>query len=298
MNKRPIVYIAFGGIIVFVVLAALGAAASLFLGESPVVSTGKVALIRVEGVILDSEDVVDQLKKYAKNSSVKAIVLRIDSPGGAVVPSQEIYEEISKLKAETKQKVVTSMGTVAASGGYYIASASDKIVANPGTLTGSIGVILELASVKDLLDKIGIKDQTIKSGARKDVGSFTRNMTPEEKAYLQSVMDDVHGQFVEAVAKGRGMRVEDVWPIADGSVYTGKQAKDIGLVDELGDLEDAIKLAGRLGKIEGEPKVITEEKKYSIWDLLRGKDASSIFKGMFKNPFPTLMYLYKAPLMM
>ncbi len=298
MNKRPVAYIAVGGIIFLVVLAALGAAASLFLGEAPGVSTGKVALIRVEGVILDSEDVIDQLKKYSKNSAVKAIVLRIDSPGGAVVPSQEIYEEIGKVKAETKQKIVTSMGTVAASGGYYIASASDKIVANPGTLTGSIGVILELASVKDLLGKIGVKDETIKSGARKDVGTFMRDMTPDEKEYLQKVMDDVHGQFVEAVAKGRRMRVEDVWPIADGSVYTGKQAMEIGLVDQLGDLEDAIKLAGKLGKIEGEPKVITEEKKTSIWDILKGKDASSIFKGMFRNPFPTLMYLYKTPLTM
>jgi protease-4 len=240
--------------------------------------------------------VVEQLKKYSKNTAVKAIVLRIDSPGGAVVPSQEIYEEIGKIKADTKQKIVTSMGTVAASGGYYIASASDKIVANPGTLTGSIGVILELASVKDLLDKIGIKDETIKSGERKDVGTFMRDMTPDEKAYLQKVMDDVHGQFVEAVAKGRKMRVEDVWPIANGSVYTGKQAKEIGLVDELGDLEDAIKLAGKLGKIEGEPKVITEEKKTSIWDILKGKDVDGILKGMFRNPFPTLMYLYKTPL--
>src|SRR5512143_766734 len=298
MNKRPIAYAVVGGIIIVVVLAALGAAASLFLGEASVVSTDKVAVVRVEGVILDSEDIVEQLKKYSKNSAVKAIVLRIDSPGGAVVPSQEIYEEIGKLKAETKQKVVTSMGTVAASGGYYIASASDKIVANPGTLTGSIGVILELASIKDLLGKIGVKDETIKSGLRKDVGTFMRDMTPDEKAYLQKVMDDVHGQFVEAVAKGRHMRVEDVWPIADGSVYTGKQAKEIGLVDELGDLDDAIKLAGRLGKIEGEPKVISEEKKYSVWDLIRGKDVGSIFKGIFKNPFPTLMYLYKAPSMM
>ena len=298
MNKRPLAYLAVGGIIIVVVLAALGAAASLFLGEAPVVTTDKVALIRVEGVILDSQDVVDQLKKYSKNASVKAIVLRIDSPGGAVVPSQEIYEEIGKLKAETKQKVVTSMGTVAASGGYYIAAASDKIVANPGTLTGSIGVILELASAKELLGKIGIKDETIKSGEKKDAGTFMRDMTPAEKEYLQKVIDDVHVQFIEAVAKGRGMRVEDVQPIADGSVYTGRQAKAIGLVDELGDLEDAIKLAGKLGRIEGEPKVITEEKKYSVWDLLKGKDVGNIFKGIFKNPFPTLMYLYKAPSMM
>lgn len=295
MNKKPIAIFVIGGIILAVVLIALSTGASLFLGETPVVAPDKVALIKVEGVIVDSEDVIDQLKKYSKNSSVKAIVLRIDSPGGAVVPSQEIYEELRKVKLQSNQKIVTSMGTVAASGGYYIASASDKIVANPGTLTGSIGVIMEFASVEQLMDKLGVKSEVVKSGARKDVGNFMRAMTPDEKAYLQGVIDDVHGQFVDAVSLGRKMKREDVWKLADGSVYTGRQAKQMGLVDELGDLEDAIRLAGKLGHIQGEPKVITEEKKYSIWDIIKGKDVSNLFKGVVPKNLQSLFYLYAAP---
>jgi protease-4 len=295
MNKRPIAIFVIGGILLVVVLIALSTGASLFLGEAPVVATDKVALIKVEGVILDSEDVIDQLKKYSKNASVKAIVLRIDSPGGAVVPSQEIYEEIRKAKLQNNQKVVVSMGTVAASGGYYIASASDKIVANPGTLTGSIGVIMEFASVEQLMDKLGIKSEVVKSGARKDVGNFMRSMTPDEKTYLQGVLNDVHEQFVDAVSLGRKMKREDVWKLADGSVYTGRQAKRMGLVDELGDLEDAIKLAGKLGNIQGEPKVVTEEKKTSIWDILRGKDVSSLMRGIMPKNLQSLLYLYAAP---
>jgi protease IV len=295
MNKKPVAIFVIGGLLLVVILIALSTGASLFLGEAPVVSSDKVALVKVEGVILDSEDVIDQLKKYSKNSSIKAIVLRIDSPGGAVVPSQEIYEEIRKVKLQNNQKVVTSMGTVAASGGYYIASASDKIVANPGTLTGSIGVIMEFASIEQLMDKLGVRSEVVKSGARKDVGNFMRSMTPEEKLYLQGVLDDVHAQFVDAVSLGRKMKREDVWKLADGSVYTGRQAKQIGLVDELGDLEDAIRLAGKLGNIQGEPKVVTEEKKYSIWDLIRGKDVSNLMRGIMPKNLQSLLYLYAAP---
>ena len=297
MNRKPLAVIVIGAIVLLVVLIALSTGASLFLGEAPVVSTDKVALIKVEGLILDSEDVIEQLKKYSKNTSVKAIVLRIDSPGGAVVPSQEIYEEVTKIRRRKAQKVVTSMGSVAASGGYYIAAASDRIVANPGTLTGSIGVIMEFASVEELVKKIGIKSEVIKSGEKKDVGNFMRTMTDDERQYLQKVLHDVHEQFVDAVSQGRNKKKEDVWAIADGSVFTGRQAKEMGLVDELGDLEDAIKLAGRLGNIEGEPKVITEEKKYSVWDLIRGEDMSSLFQGILHKNLQSLLYLYAAPTM-
>ncbi len=294
-KNRPAAVIVIGLIILVVVLIALSTAASLFLSEAPVVSSDKVALVKIEGVILDSKDVVEQLKKYSKNSSVKAIILRIDSPGGAVVPSQEIYEEVKKIRADNKQKIITSMGSVAASGGYYIASASDRIMANPGTLTGSIGVIMEFASAEQLMSKIGLKSEVIKSGERKDVGNFMRSMTADEKAYLQKVIDDVHDQFIDAVAEGRKMKKEDVTHLADGSVFTGRQAKTIGLVDDLGDLQDAIALAGKLGKIEGEPKVIEEQKKHSVWDLLRGEDVGNLFKGMFQKNFQSLMYLYAAP---
>jgi len=297
MRKKPLAILVIGSIVAVVILIALTTGASLFLGEAPVVSPDKVALIKIEGVILDSTDVIEQLKKYGKNSSVKAIILRIDSPGGAVVPSQEIYEEVRKLKARTNQKIVTSMGTVAASGGYYIAAASDRIVANPGTLTGSIGVIMEFASAEELMNKIGVKSEVIKSGDKKDVGNFMRTMKPEEREYLQKVIGDVHDQFVDAVSQGRKMKKEDVIPIADGGVFTGRQAKAIGLVDELGDLEDAVKVAGKLANIEGEPKVITEEKKYGFWDILKGKDINNLFRGALPKNLQTLMYLYAAPSM-
>jgi len=295
MKKKPLAILVVGSIVAVVILIALSTGASLFLGEAPVVSSDKVALIKIEGVILDSTDVIEQLKKYSKNSSIKAIVLRIDSPGGAVVPSQEIYEEVRKLKARTGQKVITSMGTVAASGGYYIAAASDRIVANPGTLTGSIGVIMEFASAEELMNKIGVKSEVIKSGDKKDVGNFMRTMKPEEKEYLQKVIMDVYDQFVEAVSQGRKMKKEDVIPIADGGVFTGRQAKAIGLVDELGDLEDAVRLAGKMANIPGEPKVVTEEKKYGLWDILKGKDINNLFRGALPKNLQTLMYLYAAP---
>ena len=236
----------------------------------------RIGLIRVEGIILDSKNIVDELKRYSKNPSVKAILLRIDSPGGAVVPAQEIYEEIQKLKRETEKKVVASMGSIAASGGYYIASASDKIVANPGTLTGSIGVIMEMANVEGLLKKIGVQSVVIKSGKRKDVGSPFRTMSLEEQKLLQSVLDDVHSQFIEAVAKGRGMTEEEVRPLADGRIFTGRQAKGLGLVDELGTLQDAIELASRLVGIEGEPDILEEKKKFSLVDFLRNQWSGSI----------------------
>ena len=295
MNRKPIAFLIVGVIVVVAIIIALSTGASLFLGGAPVISSDKVAVVKIEGIILDSDDVIDQLKKYSKDTSVKAIILRINSPGGAVVPSQEIYEEINKIRKKTGQKIVVSMGTVAASGGYYIASAADKIIANPGTLTGSIGVIMEFASVGELMKKIGVKDETVAVGKRKDVGNFMRTMTPDEREYLQNVLHDVHSQFVDAVAAGRKMKTQDVWALADGSVYTGRQAKAVGLVDEIGDLDDAIKAAGKLANIQGEPKVVTEEKKTSIFDLLKGKDAGSLFRGILGKNLQGMMYLYAAP---
>ncbi|MGC2425106.1 MAG: signal peptide peptidase SppA [Nitrospirota bacterium] len=295
MNRKPIAFLIVGIIVAVAVVIALSTGASLFLSGAPLVSSDKIAVVKIEGVILDSDDIIDQLKKYSKDTSVKAIVLRINSPGGAVVPSQEIYEEINKIRQKTGQKFVVSMGIVAASGGYYIASAADKIIADPGTLTGSIGVIMEFASAGELLKKIGIKDETVAVGKRKDVGDIMRTMTPDEREYLTGVLHDVHSQFVDAVAAGRKMKTADVWALADGSVYTGKQAKTLGLVDDIGDLDDAVKAAGKLANIQGEPKVITEEKKTSIWDILKGKDASSLFRGILGKNLHGMMYLYAAP---
>lgn len=237
-------------------------------------SGDKVAVLPITGIIADSEGTIEQLKKYAKDDSVKAIVLRINSPGGGVGPSQEIYSEVRKLQG--KKTIVASMGALAASGGYYIACAADKIFANPGTITGSIGVIMQFMSVKDLIEKIGLKGMVVKSGEFKDIGSPVREMKPEERKLLQEVVENVHLQFVNAVAEGRKMDRGKVMKIADGRIFSGEQAKELGLVDVLGNLEDAVEEAGKMAKIEGEPRVVTPpKKKFSIMELLK-EEAKSI----------------------
>ena len=260
-----------------------------FLFENGWIGGDKVAVVRIEGIIIDSRETIEELRHYRDNPSVKAIVLRIDSPGGAVVPSQEIFAEVQKTRAAGKIKLVTSMGNVAASGGYYIAAATDKIVANPGTLTGSIGVIMELANIKGLLEKVGVKSVVIKSGRYKDMASPFRAMTEQDRALLQSVLDDVHAQFIEAVATGRALEVEQVRTLADGRIFTGKQAQSVRLVDELGDLHDAIKLAAGLVGISGEPRVLETRKRFSWRELLDG-----LFSGKITQLVPsniTLKYL-------
>ncbi len=250
--------------------------------DLPFARREKVGVIAVSGLISDSEPTIDQLKKFVKDDSVKAIVLRINSPGGGVAPSQEIYEEVKKARA--KKPILASMGALAASGGYYIACATQKVYANPGTITGSIGVIMPFMNVKDLVEKIGIKGMTVKSGVFKDMGSPLRDMTPRERELLQGVVDNVHLQFVNAVADGRNLDREDVLRIADGRIFTGEQAKGLGLVDVLGNLEDAVSDAGKLGKISGEPKVVTSQrKKFSILELLREETRSLIDEKITGN---------------
>ncbi len=227
----------------------------------------RIALIRIEGLITDSKEITEELKEYVKNPSIKAIVLRIDSPGGAVAPAQEIYEEVRK--ASSKKKVLVSMGSVAASGGYYIASPATRIIANPGTLTGSIGVIMEIPNIEGLMNKLGIKTEVVKSGKHKDIASIFRGVGKEEREILQGVLDNVHEQFIKAVAEGRKMLPSDVQKIADGRVFTGEQAIKIGLIDELGNLEDAIESAAKLSGIKGEPKVISKKERFSLIDLIR-----------------------------
>ncbi len=245
----------------------------------------KVALVRIEGPIIDSRKHIEELKEYVKDPSIKAIVLRVDSPGGAVAPSQEIYEEVKK--AVSKKKVVASMGSVAASGGYYIVAPATKIVANPGTLTGSIGVIMEIPNLEGLMDKVGIKTEVIKSGRYKDMASVFRKLGEEERRILQGVLEDVHEQFIKAVAEGRNMPVEEVRKIADGRVFTGRQAKEIGLVDELGNLEDAIMISAKLAGIKGEPDVVSKKEKISVFDMLRES-----FSGKISEMFPHIKIKY------
>jgi len=254
-------------------------------------STGeRIALIRVEGVILDSQTTIEDLKRFSENPSVKAIVIRIDSPGGGVVPSQEIYDAVKRVRSKNNKAVIASMGSVAASGGYYIAAATDRIVANPGTLTGSIGVIMETANVEGLLQKIGVEGVVIKSGKFKDVGSPLRKMSADERGLLQAVMDDVHKQFIEAVAEGRSLEIRAAQALADGRIFTGRQAKEAKLVDELGDLEDAIQLAAEVVGIEGEPKIVEPRRRFSIREILDSK-LSMMFPKFDMQPGVSLKYL-------
>ena len=241
-------------------------------------SEERIAVVRVEGVILDAQQTIGELKRYGENPLVKAVVIRIDSPGGGVVPSQEIHDAVKRIRDKHNKLVIASMGTVAASGGYYIAAATDRIVANPGTLTGSIGVIMELANVEGLMKKIGVESVVIKSGDHKDLGSPFRAMNGEDRHILQNVMDDVHSQFIEAVAAGRSLDIKEVRVLADGRIFTGRQAKTAKLVDELGDLNDAIKLAADMGGIEGEPRVVEPRKRFSIRDFIEGR-----FGGILPN---------------
>jgi protease-4 len=253
-----------------------------------------VAIVRIEGPILDSYQTVEELKTFAEDPLVKAIVVRIDSPGGGVAPSQEIYNAVKRVRKEKNKTVIASMGTVAASGGYYIAVATDRILANPGTLTGSIGVIMQLANFQDLLEKIGVKNVVIKSGKFKDIGSPFRPMQDEDRKLLQSVMDDVHRQFIDAVAEGRSLDLAEVEQLADGRVFTGQQAKSILLVDDIGDLHDAIKLAGELGGIEGEPRVMETSKPFSFRNLLENTFLGNV-RTFTSAPFSMpLLYLWVA----
>jgi protease-4 len=253
-----------------------------------------VAIVRIEGPIMDSAQAVGELQDFAEDPLVKAIVVRIDSPGGGVAPSQEIYNAVKRVRREHNKTVVASMGTVAASGGYYIAVATDRILANPGTLTGSIGVIMQTANFQELLEKIGVKSVVVKTGKFKDLGSPFRPMMEEERLLLQSVMNDTLSQFVEAVADGRSMDAAEVEQLADGRVFTGRQAKSVLLIDEIGDLHDAIKLAGELGGIEGTPRVLETTKPFSFQEFLE-----STFLGRIRSLAPSrfsapLLYLWVA----
>lgn len=247
----------------------------------------KIALVKVEGPIFRSKQIVDEIKEYVKSRAIKAIVLRVDSPGGGVAASQEIYEAVKR--AAEKKIVVVSMGSTAASGGYYISSPASRIIANPGTLTGSIGVIMEIPKIKGLMDKMGIKSEVIKSGRYKDITSIFRDMDSEERTILQNLMDDVHEQFIQAVSEGRKIPLEDVKRIADGRVFSGRQALKLKLVDELGDLEHAINVAAKMAGIKGEPRVVTKKERSPLLDLLQGRFSDTWSKFI---PNIELKYLY------
>ncbi|MCP4703920.1 MAG: signal peptide peptidase SppA [candidate division Zixibacteria bacterium] len=263
-------------------------------GDSPWGGFGtKVAIVEVYDGIYDSKSTIKQLKKWGESNSVSAIVLDINSPGGGIAPSQEIYNEILRIREEDNKVVVSSMSSVAASGGYYIACASDVIMANPGTITGSIGVILSYPTAGELFNKIGVKYETVKSGELKDVGSLDRNMTANERKMLSDMVMDSYEQFVEAIVAGRGMEKEDVYRLADGSIYSGRQAYYNGLIDTLGGFEDAVRLAAELAGISGKPQTVKDfipEK--GIFDLMGGV-LKSVGQVTSKGGLgPEILYLY------
>jgi len=261
-----------------------------FLDGSLILPGEKIAVIEITGIVNDSKPIIDEILRFKNYSSVKAIVLRINSPGGAVCPFQEIFKEIKKIGQ--KKKVVASMDSIATSGGYYIACAAEKILANPGTITGSIGALIQFKNIEGLLDKIGIKGITIKSGKHKDIGSSYRDMTPEEKNILLGLVNDTHQQFIETVAKERNIPLDKIKKdIADGRVFTGRQAKKIGLVDELGNLQDAIQAAAKMSGIKDEPQIIYSKKESSFLGNFIKNSMAIIQEEVYKN-FTAIKYSY------
>ena len=258
------------GIYVGVAALFLTIASSRRGGEGARIFGPRVAVVELEGMILEVEDLVRDLKSYRDNPQVKAVVIRINSPGGVVGPTQELHQALMRVR-EAGKPVVASLGSVAASGGYYTAVAADRIFANPGTLTGSIGVIMLMANVESLFKKVGVNYVVVKAGRYKDLGNFSRPMTPEERQVLQTLLDDVHAQFIDAVAAGRKLDRADVVKFADGRVFSGMQAKDLKMVDALGSLEDAVNEAAKLAGLPVPPGVIRPSRRFSLFDLVRSQ---------------------------
>jgi len=268
---------------------------NLFKGEGASLTLrGKIGIVPIEGIIADSREIVEQLNEFAEDSGILAVVLRIDSPGGGVAPSQEIYQAVRQLR--NRKKVVVSMGAVAASGGYLIATAADKIMANPGTITGSISAVMHFANVEELLKKVGVRSSVVKSGKFKDIGSPTREMTREERELIQGIVDDIFDQLVTTISENRKIPLEKVVTLADGRIFSGRQALDLDLVDELGGLQDAVLLAGRLSNIEGKPAVVHALKKRTgLWRYLLENLASVVAEkiGTRAAEPPGVHYLFE-----
>jgi len=283
MKKHPVILgifiLAFIGIVFFTLIYFLSLSKK---GGSSLSFQEKVGVARIEGIIADNRDVIEQIEELSEDDDIKAVVLRIDSPGGGVAASQEIYQAVRRLQA--KKKVVVSMGSVAASGGYLIAVAADRIVANPGTITGSISAVMHFADVQELMRKVGVRSSVIKSGKFKDIGSPVREMTAEEKRLIQDIVDDIYDQFVRTISEDRKIPMEKILGLADGRIFSGRQALQLKLVDELGGLQDAVLIAGRMAGIEGKPAVVfTEKKKTGLWRYLIESAASALSGEIRKN---------------
>lgn len=288
-KKHPILTVL---VILVAVALVLGgtmvAALKILAPSSPLFFHEKIGIVTIDGAILDSRAVTSQLVKFRKDKRIKAVVLRINSPGGSIGPTQEIYREVQKMLPH--KQVVASMGAVGASGGYYIASAAHKIVANPGTITGSIGVLMEFVRVEELLKKIGVDLEILKSGEFKDIGSPDRKLTDRDREILHRLIKDLQKQFVEAVAMGRNISVEKVDQMADGRVFSGARAKALGLVDELGNFQDTVELAKEMAGIQGEATLVRGEgKKSALWDLVL-RSGARWFLSQINEAAETIQY--------
>jgi protease-4 len=257
----------------------------------PGLFASRVAIVELEGIIVDVDDLVRELKSHRDNPTVKAVVLRINSPGGVVAPTQELHDAVLRLRQADKP-VVASLGAVAASGGYYVAVACNEIYANPGTLTGSIGVIMQLANFEQLMKKIGVDYVVVKAGQFKDLGNVSRPMTPDERRVMQALLDDVHAQFIGAVAAGRKLPREEVLRFADGRIFSGGQAKELKMVDALGGLEEAVLAAAKLARLPTPPAVIYPRRRFSIMDLLRSQFGGTAAGALLTPALPA----FKTPL--
>lgn len=269
------------------VLVAMGDEGLTGLGEE------KVGVVEVIGPITDSKETVRNLRRFVEDDTIKAIVVRIDSPGGSVAPSQEMFQAVQRAKE--KKPLVVSMGNLAASGGYYIAIGADKIYANPGSVTGSIGVITQLFNVSRITEKLDLEVNTLKTGPYKDSGSPFREFTVQDEVYFRDLIDDIYEQFVEDVAKSRKMEVSEAKKFADGRVFTGRQAKEYGLVDELGTLTDAVDYVAKEAKIEGDPKIVYPAKETSVLDQLLKSNLQSLVSEAKQQATPVVEYRYVGP---
>lgn len=255
----------------------------------------RIQVVDIEGELVQSRTILEQLKRYEDSNSIKAILLNIDSPGGGVAVSQEIYTEIKRLREKKDKKIITYLSSTGASGAYYIACASDKIVANPGTIVGSIGVIAEWVNYADLLEWAKLKDVVFKTGEFKDTGSATRALTDNERKYFQGLIDDMYVQFVEAVSLGRKLDLQEVRSMADGRVFTGRDAKERKLIDEIGNFQDAVDLTAKLAGISGKPRLLRlNRQRVTLLDVLT-TDLSRLvpFNGQSMKSQIKFQYLWK-----
>lgn len=273
-RSRTWLWILIGGSAFFLFVLAVFTLVYLTMhaGQTSAMTFGdKIGVVDLEGVILDSKTIIQQLKQFADDDSIKAIIIRVNSPGGGVAASEEIYRAVKRIRDQKKKLIVASISTVGASGAYYVSSATNKIYADNGSVVGSIGVISEWVNYGDLLKWAKLKPEVLTVGKFKDTGDPSRDMTPEERAYLQSLIDNMYGQFVQAVADGRHAKVTDIKAIADGRVWTGEQALDLHLIDQLGDYQTAVDETAKAVGIKGEPTLVHPEKdRKTVLDLLFG----------------------------